>query len=174
MIYTRTYEDFINGLVEPSHTPFTNLFRKRKKLPDEVKLLAFYLTKFIKNHIRKDWDIYCRTQQSIDKKNDDIIYISINPNDLGGSPNFINLYYNSNTKMLMLAIIPQPRVPELVDIQNFVEHIISNYEEDRRDYLTTMKEGTRFWIKLDKIKKVTDEINNEAFDLFTNANKYNL
>ena len=155
MKYTRTYEDFINGIVDPY-------------------LLTFKLIELIKNHIRKDWDVYNSTQQSIDKKNDDIIYISIDPNDLGGSPNFINLYYNSKIKMLMLAIIPQTNAPDLVDIQNFLEHIFPDYADERRNYITTMKDGTRFWIELDKIKNVIDEINDEAFDFFTNVKKYNL
>jgi len=157
----KTFEKFIAS----------NLFRKRKELPREVKNLGHVIRFFLNNHIDPDWSAFIREHQPKDKKNDNIIYISIDPNDLGSTPNFVNLYYNSNTKELMIAILPQPNCKELVDIQNFLEYIIKDYNEDR---IVNPNLGPHFFITIDKIPEIAKRLNSNEFELFINANKYNV
>ena len=157
----KTYEKFIAS----------NLFRKRKELPRKVKNLGHVLRFFLDNHIDPEWNAFITEHQPEDKKNDNIIYISIDPNDLGSYIKFINLYYNSKTKELMIAILPQPKNKELVDIQNFLEYIILDYNEDR---ISNPNLGPHFFITIDNIPKICQKLNSEEFELFTNTNKYNV
>lgn len=156
----KTYEKFIAS----------NLFRKRKKLPQEVIDLSNVVYDFMKQHITYGYDVYIKEIKPEDKKDDNRIYISFDPNTLDGTYNFVNLYWNSNTNLLSFFILSQPRNKELKNIQEFLELILKNYSEK----WVSPRWDVSFSINLDNIPEIIEKLKSEDFDVFINANNYNI
>lgn len=147
MKYTKTYDNFI-----------TNLFTK-KKLPNEVIQLGRRLMKIVEYYIidiiEKDW-----TVEIIKKDNRLSIYIE--PNDIVGEAKIIELYYNYTEKRVMYVF-----TEIMKDLQFFLENII-------RKFCESITEFRMFFIKLEDIQNVIDELTVENLELFMSIKKFNI
>jgi hypothetical protein len=165
----KTYESFIG-----------NLFRKRKKLPSEELQLSKVLVDFFNSIPDKrhwdGWDAKENIYKVQDKKESDVISIFIDPHDMGSDVVFIKIYYNEDRKSIVFTIIKNS-ADDLITIQDFLDYILAG------KYYKTSEHGSigsifgshiRYWIKLDKIEEIIKEITIENYDLYINANKYNL
>ena len=164
----KTYENFISDLFVI-------------KLPKEIIELGNILTKFVNNNIEKGWNAGSRIYNYRDLQNQyeysrkqQKMYIYLDLNSIDGTYTYIKLDYVKHLNVLEIAVLSQPRVEKLVDIENFLEHILSSYANDSRPYITTMVEGARYWISLNKIPEIINKITQEEFDLYTTTNTYNL
>lgn len=65
---------------------------------------------------------------------------------------------------------------ELYDLSNFLQNFFSKFAADKRDYISTMKPGYRFWIESESIQKIVEELKNigSELNLHVSMNNYNL
>jgi hypothetical protein len=165
----KTYESFIG-----------NFFTKRKKLPPEILNLSKVLINFINSIPDKrhwdGWDAKEYIYQPKDKKESDVISIFVDPHDMGSDVIFIKLYYNEDRKSIMFTIIKNSK-SSAITIQDFLDYILAG------KYYKTSEHGSigsifgshiRYWINLSRIEDIIKELTLENYDLYINANKYNL
>jgi len=127
-----------------------------------------------KNGFFRPASVQAALQNGIEiKQGLEIINITIDTIDMGSDIRFTGLYYNPDTKLTMIDFMPQ-NDNVLDSLSDYLSHVISKYAADKRNYITTMKEGVRFWVELKDIKNIIKDINQKDFDFFMDANKYNL
>ena len=84
----------------------------------------------------------------------------------------IGLYYNPRSKLTMYVFIN--KFDFMINIQKFIDNIREKYAVDMRNYITTMKEGNRYWITSDKVNFIIKELTLEKYQIFIDSIKYNL
>ena len=147
---------------------FTDIFKKRKKLPLEVINFGEILTKKIEKAIDNDWDVYSNIYGINNKKYYDIISIFVDPHDLDEAAEVVELHYNFSRNAILYCYHPKMNFME--NIQNFLSDIIRNSScED-----ISVKNDNRYWIPLDKLPEIINKINDTNFELFKTSNKFNL
>jgi len=154
----KTYENFI-----------TNLFTKNKKLPSEMYDLAntaYHLIKYYMNKVNNV--IYVSFEKHVEKdtflKRTDI---GQNIGDL--DPIISKIYYKKNVKQVVFSIWEYSK--NVTELKEFLIYILRDFEFD----LTTYNNGEyNFFIPIDKVQSVINEITIENLEEFLTEKKYNL
>lgn len=162
-------------------TLFENFFRpmKKKEMPKEVENFCDVLCHFVRNHLDYEGEIFATIDNYKPKDSNyyNVFYINTHRfiNGVLGGSNFISVRFNptedseEDTEKLNICVFRRPE-PELIEIENFLKYIISDLAVST-DFNKWTKE---FIITLDKILDIEKKLNDEEFDIFMNANKYNL
>lgn len=161
-----TYENFI-----------TNLFTKRKILPIEMQTLAstvfdivdYYIINEI-NEVDKGWNVEIIEQKPQNKKNDNQISIYIDPKDLGSGAKIVGLYYKEDIKRVMFVFIDVSK--DMRNLEEFITNMLKPFEAQKHN--NHLNDDYYFFIPLDKIQSVIDEMTIENLKYFLTEKKYNL
>ena len=163
MKHTKTYDSFI-----------TNIFTKRKKLPIEILNLNSSLFNiveyYIKNGVDKKWSVNFYEQEASDKKNHNILSIIVDPEDMGSDAKIVGLYYKEESKLIMLVFIEVSK--SVKNLEDFFNHILNSFEATK--FNNHMNSDYYFYIPLDKVQSVIDEMTIENLKDFLELKKYNL
>jgi len=157
MEHMKKYEYFMDGI-----------FRRGKKLPEEVTQLGEVLSEFINSNTPPEWLVDTIEHHPKDKKHTDNISLYIIENSLVGTRDkFIGLYYNPRTDLVQFIILPKEK-QELINIQDFLEKILTPFNTQSKEFQNELIEGRRFWIKLNNIISITKSITDQNLDKFLN------
>jgi len=158
---------------------FLQKYYKKNKLPIEVDKLGDNLTNFIQKNF-KNILVKKYIFKRFDKSDSPIVGIhagyilpkhNLYPNSVHDDEKIIGLYYNKNTKLVMYVFIK--RYDFMNNMQLFLDNIMDKYAVDIF-YLPNLKEGNRYWISIDKIDTIINELTQENYKLFLSTKKYNL
>jgi len=159
----KTYEKFI----------ISNLYTRRRKLDPKIIELGDVLTNFIKSILKEKWQITTDIWYPNDKKNPPILTFFAYPYDLGSTINFIQLY-GTNTDKVHIVLFKN-KAEDLDKILIFLEQVLSFLPQQNLSPLQqTFIPTPSLKLPLDKLDDVIKELTLENFDLYINANKYNL
>ena len=166
MKYTKTYDNFI-----------TNLFTKRKKLPIEMQKLQMALSHIVEyyiNDIDKKWSVESVEHESTNKKYHNAFSIYIDPNDgyKGTQTNakIIGLYYKEELEQIMLVFIEVSK--SVINLEEFINNIFKPFEAQKNN--NHVNNDYYFFIPLDKVQSVINEMTIENLKEFLTEKKYNL
>jgi len=147
---------------------FTDIFKKRKKLPHEVINFGDVLTKFIEKNIDMEWDVYSNTYESSNKKYYDVVRIFIDPHDIDDAAEVLELHYNYDRNSILYCYHPIMNFME--DIKDYLGNIVKNSSiED-----VSSAGDNRYWIPLDKLPEIINKINSSDFDYYKSTKKFNI
>jgi hypothetical protein len=153
----KTYEKFI----------LSNLYTRKRKLNPKIIELGNSLVAFIKSILKDKWQISNHLWYPEDNKNQPVWSIFAYPYDLGSTIRFIGLYGQSENSVGIALL--KNRSEDLDRILIFLELVLTD------DYITKHLSSDPFYkVPLDKIDNIIKELTLENFDLYINANKYNL
>ena len=147
---------------------FTDIFKKRKKLPTEVINFGNVLTKTIEKAIGDDFDVYSNVYGINNKKYYDIMSIFVDTTDDFYAEEVVELHYNDNRKSILYCY--HQKINFMKNIQNFLSYIIRNSSDED----VSVMNDNRYWIPLDKLPEIINKINDTNFELFKISNKFNI
>ena len=155
MKYTKTYDKFLSSLF-------------KKKTPTELDTFADTLKDILEYHIEnvinENWEVLRDKQLTVN-----VINIYIDPKDLGSDVKIIGLYYNEELNRIMYVFVSK-KLNFLDDIKDFLDNIMKSFS----DKITQSGDEIRFFIPLDKISDIINEITIEKYNEFLHIKKYNL